>query len=144
MSVTIEASRARQDEATESYHQCWFPVALASDLPAGRPLGRDILGTRVIVYRDASGRALVQGAYCPHLGADLSVGEVVEGQIRCAYHHWRFDCAGRASIYRRATDPAGARIPTYPSAEAWGLIWAFNGEAPTTPCRAFPDARSGS
>ena len=38
MSVTIEASRARQDEATESYHQCWFPVALASDVPAGRPL----------------------------------------------------------------------------------------------------------
>jgi hypothetical protein len=35
MSVTIEANRARQDEATESYHQCWFPVALASDVPAG-------------------------------------------------------------------------------------------------------------
>ncbi len=139
MSVTIEARRARQDEATESYHQCWFPVALASDVPAGRPLGRDFLGTRVVVYRDASGRAVVQGAYCPHLGADLSVGEVVEGQIRCAYHHWRFDCAGTCvDIPAGDRIPPGARIPTYPTAEAWGLIWAFNGEAPTYPVPGIP------
>ena len=39
------------------------------------------LGTRVILYRDATGRAVVQGAFCPHLGADLSVGQVVEGYI---------------------------------------------------------------
>ena len=139
MSVTIEASRARQDGATESYHQCWFPVALASDVPAGRPLGRDFLGTRVVVYRDATGRAVVQGAYCPHLGADLSVGEVAEGQIRCAYHHWRFDCAGTCvDIPAGDRIPPGARIPTYPTAEAWGLIWAFNGEAPTYPLPGIP------
>ena len=35
MSVTTGARRARQDETTESYHQCWFPVALASDVLAG-------------------------------------------------------------------------------------------------------------
>jgi nitrite reductase/ring-hydroxylating ferredoxin subunit len=139
MSVTIEASRARQDEATESYHQCWFPVALASDVPAGRPLGRDFLGTRVVIYRDATGRAVVQGAYCPHLGADLSVGEVIEGQVRCAYHHWRFDCAGTCvDIPAGDRIPPGARIPTYPTAEAWGLIWAFNGEAPTYPLPGIP------
>lgn len=139
MSVTIEAGRARQDEAAESYHQCWFPVALASDVPAGRPLGRDVLGTRVVVYRDATGRAVVQGAYCPHLGADLSVGEVIEGQIRCAYHHWRFDCAGSCvDIPAGDRIPPGARIATYPTAEAWGLIWAFNGEAPTYPVPGIP------
>ena len=139
MSVTIEASRARQDETAESYHQCWFPVALASDVPVGRPLGRDFLGTRVVIYRDASGRAVVQGAYCPHLGADLSVGEVVEGQIRCAYHHWRFDCAGTCvDIPAGDGIPPAARIPTYPTAEAWGLIWAFNGEAPTYPVPGIP------
>src|SRR6266404_6088296 len=139
MSVTTEARRAQQDETTESYHQSWFPVALASDVPAGRPLGRDFLGTRVVVYRDATGRAVVQGAYCPHLGADLSVGEVVEGQIRCAYHHWKFDCAGTCvDIPAGDRIPPGARIPTYPTAEAWGLIWAFNGTAPTFPVPGIP------
>src|SRR6266851_4208068 len=74
MSVTTEGLQAQQAEAVAGYHQSWFPVALTSDVPASRPLGRDFLGTRVVIYRDATGRAVVQGAYCPHLGADLSVG----------------------------------------------------------------------
>jgi phenylpropionate dioxygenase-like ring-hydroxylating dioxygenase large terminal subunit len=141
MSVTTEALQARRDEATSGYHQSWFPVALASEVPADRPIGQDFLGTRVVVYRDAAGRPVVQGAYCPHLGADLSVGQVVDGQIRCAYHHWRFDCAG-VCVDIPAGDriPKAARIPTYPSAEAWGLVWAFNGAAPTFPVPGIPGA----
>src|SRR3984893_4999251 len=134
MSVTTEARRARPDETTAGYPQSGSPVALAGDVPAGQPLGRDFLGTRVVVYRDATGRAVVQGAYCPHLGADLSAGAVVEGQIRCAYHHWRFDCAGTCvDIPAGHRIQPGARIPTYPTAEAWGLIWALNGEAARVP-----------
>ena len=132
-------AKARRRAEAAGYHQSWFPVALASEVPPGRPVGRDVLGTRVVVYRDAEGRAVVQGAYCPHLGADLSVGEVIGGQIRCAYHHWRFDCAG-ACVDIPAGDriPPGARIPTYPSAEAWGLIWLFNGTEPTFPVPGIP------
>lgn len=141
MSVTTDALRAQQDETTNGYHQSWFPVALASEVPADGPVGRDFLGTRVVVYRDAAGRPVVQGAYCPHLGADLAVGQVVDGQIRCAYHHWRFDCAGTCvDIPAGDRIPKGARIPTYPSAEAWGLVWAFNGAAPTFPVPGIPGA----
>jgi nitrite reductase/ring-hydroxylating ferredoxin subunit len=141
MSVTTDALRAQQDETTNGYHQSWFPVALASEVPADGPIGRDFLGTRVVVYRDAAGRPVVQGAYCPHLGADLAVGQVVDGQIRCAYHHWRFDCAGTCvDIPAGDRIPKGARIPTYPSAEAWGLVWAFNGAAPTFPVPGIPGA----
>jgi phenylpropionate dioxygenase-like ring-hydroxylating dioxygenase large terminal subunit len=73
----------------------------------------------------------VQSAWCPHLGADLSLGQRVEGQIRCAYHHWRFDAAG-SCVHIPTGDkiPPGATIFSYPAAEAWGLIWAFNGETP--------------
>jgi len=122
----------QQDETAAGFHQSWFPLAVASELGTGQVIGRDFLGTRVILYRDGSGTALVQSAYCPHLGADLSVGHVIDGQIRCAYHHWRFDCSGRCvDIPAGDKIPPGARIATYPVAEAWGLIWAFNGETPT-------------
>jgi nitrite reductase/ring-hydroxylating ferredoxin subunit len=141
MSVTAaDPRRAEQDESA-AYHRCWFPVALATEVPAGQIVGCDFLGTRVVCYRDPDGRALVQGAYCPHLGADLSVGQLVDGQIRCAYHHWRFDCAGRCvDIPTGDRIPPGARIATYPSAEAWGLIWAFNGATPTSPVPGIPGA----
>src|SRR5580765_86978 len=121
MSATESAAK-RQDEDTIGFHQSWFPLALASELQAGQVLGRDFLATRVILYRDAAGKAVVQGAYCPHLGADLSVGEVVGGQIRCAYHHWKFDGGGQCvDIPAGDRIPPGARVATYPSAEAWGL-----------------------
>jgi len=139
--MTLTLEQRRQDEETAGFHQSWFPVALASDVTSGRVIGQDVLGTRVVLYRDATGRAVVQGAFCPHLGADLSVGQVVDGQIRCAYHHWKFDCAGKCmDIPAGDKIPPGARIATYPSAEAWGLIWAFNGEAPTFAVPGIPGA----
>src|SRR5215468_8631254 len=129
----------QQDETAAGFHQSWFTLAVASELGTGQVIGRDFLGTRVILYRDGSGTALVQSAYCPHLGADLSVGQVIDGQIRCAYHHWRFDCSGRCvDIPAGDKIPPGARLATYPSAERWGLIWAFNGEAPRFPVPRIP------
>jgi nitrite reductase/ring-hydroxylating ferredoxin subunit len=113
------------------YYQSWYALARASDLKAGALLGLDFLGTRVVLYRDANGAPVVQSAYCPHLGADLSVGDLCEGEVRCAYHHWRFDPEGRCTAIPTGEKiPAIARIYNYPTAEAWGLIWAFNGESP--------------
>ena len=139
MNATLTRKKPRKTEVEQGYPQSWFPVALAAEIVPGRATGCDFLGTRVVVYRDAAGQAVVQGAYCPHLGADLSVGEVIDGQIRCAYHHWRFDCAGRCvDIPAGDRIPPGARIPTYPTAEAWGLVWAYNGDTPAFPVPRIP------
>jgi phenylpropionate dioxygenase-like ring-hydroxylating dioxygenase large terminal subunit len=129
--VDARANRSTRNEADHGFHQSWYPLGLCSELQAGAVLGRDFLGTRVVLYRDPTGKAVVQSAYCPHLGADLSVGQLVEGRIRCAYHHWSFGADGIcAHIPTGDKIPPGAKIFTYPSAEAWGLIWAFNGAPP--------------
>nr|AYM54198.1 hypothetical protein [Sorangium cellulosum] len=121
--------RLQLDEPT--YHLGWYPLALSGEVTGAAPLGRDFLGGRVVLYRDAAGAPVVQSAYCPHLGADLSVGDIVDGEIRCAFHHWSFDAAGRCvRIPTEGKIPPGAKVFTYPSAEAWGLVWAFTGEKP--------------
>ena len=63
--------------------------------------------------------------------ADLSIGQCVDRQIRCVDHHWRFDGAGNC-VDIPASDriPPGAKLFSYPAAEASGLVWAFNGETP--------------
>jgi len=88
------------------------------------------------------GRAsLVQSAWCPHLGADLSVGQVVDGRLRCAYHHWSFDGSGAcADIAAGDKIPSAARIFTYPAEEAWGLLWVFNGDTPDFDVPRMPGA----
>ena len=138
-------SHALQHAPAAPFHQNWFPLALSREVTDSAPLGVDFLGTRVVVYRGADGKPVVQGAYCPHLGADLSLGALIDGRLRCPFHHWSYGADGRC-VHIPTGDkiPPGAVLPLYPSAEAWGLVWAFNGEAPLYPLPRMPDAAEGS
>ncbi|MEZ4302748.1 MAG: Rieske 2Fe-2S domain-containing protein, partial [Polyangiaceae bacterium] len=115
----------------ERYPAGWYALALSSEVPASGVMGCAFLGSRVVIRRDAGGQAVVQSGYCPHLGADLSAGEIVDGDLRCPFHHWCFDAKGACTrIPTEGKIPPGARVFTYPTAEAWGLVWAFAGGEP--------------
>ena len=141
--VTSQTRLAKQQDVPESgFHRSWYPLCLARDLGIGSVIGRAFLGSRVVAWRDAAGKPVVQSAWCPHLGADLSLGQVVDGRLRCAYHHWSFDGAGAcAHIPTGDKIPDAARIFTYPAEEKWGLVWAFNGEHPDFAVPRIPGAK---
>ncbi len=113
------------------YTQSWFPMCLSAELKPGEVLGRDFLGGRVVVVRGANGDVSVMSAYCPHVGADLSVGDVCGNNIRCAFHHWQYDLQGNC-VETGSGDraPSHARLFRFPTRERFGLVWAFNGVEP--------------
>lgn len=113
------------------YTQSWFPICLSDDVAVGQVIGRDFLGGRVAIYRDSEGTAHVVSAYCPHLGADISVGDVKGDNVRCPFHHWEFNDQGRC-VKTAIGDPApsAAQLFKFPTMERFGLIFAFNGEEP--------------
>ena len=107
----------------------WYAVG-----PAARVKPRDV--TRVwigrhdlVVYRDAGGVLHAVERACPHLGADLANGTVVDKGLRCAFHQWCWGADG-ACVAGGGT-LRGARIRTYAVRERWGLIWIWTGDAPT-------------
>jgi phenylpropionate dioxygenase-like ring-hydroxylating dioxygenase large terminal subunit len=113
------------------YDQCWYPVALSSELQRGQVLGREFLNGKIVAFRTQDGTAHVMSAYCRHLGADLSVGCVVQNELRCPFHHWHYDREGRCvRIPVGDKPPPGARLFKFPTRESLGLIWAFNGSEP--------------
>ena len=119
------------------FSQSWFPLCLSNAVAPNQVRGEDFLDGRVVIFRTASGRAQVLSAYCPHLGADLSVGDVYEDTIRCAFHHWQYDVDGVCTKTRVGDPPPpGACLFKFPTIEKYGLIWAFNGEEPLF---ALPD-----
>jgi phenylpropionate dioxygenase-like ring-hydroxylating dioxygenase large terminal subunit len=116
------------------HHQSWYAVALSGEVEAGGVIGREFLNGRVAVYRRRSGEPVVLTSRCPHMGADLALGDVLGDELRCTYHHFRFDPTGRCTAIPCAGPiPPGARVFSYPCAERLGVIWAFNGEAPLFP-----------
>lgn len=125
------------------FTQSWFPVALASEVAAGAVVGKDFLDGRVVIFRDPSGQARVMSAYCPHVGADLSLGRIVDGRLQCAFHLWEYDSAGQC-VRTGIGDPPprSACLFVFPAVERFGMIWAFNGETPLfeLPSLPYPDS----
>jgi len=121
------------------FHQCWYPIAMSAEVPAGKVVSKEFLNGRVVVWRGEDGQAHVQSAFCRHLGADLGVGAVVGNHIRCIFHHWEYNGQGKcAKIPAQDMIPDKAQLYNFPTQEKWGLIWAFNGETPLYELPHFP------
>lgn len=113
------------------FRQSWYAVCRCGDVPLGGVIGRNFLDGRVAIFRGVDGRVQVVSAYCPHIGADLSLGRVTGNSLRCAFHQWEFGRDGRCQR-TGIGDPAPptARLFNFPTTEQFGVIWAFNGEQP--------------
>ncbi|MGE0806679.1 MAG: aromatic ring-hydroxylating dioxygenase subunit alpha [Burkholderiaceae bacterium] len=123
------------------FRQSWYPLCLSSELAAGQALGCDFLDGRVVAFRGEDGVARIASAYCPHLGADLSVGRVVGDRLQCAFHQWEYDAAGTCVKTGIGDPPPAASLFVFPSQERWGIVWVFNGETPLfdLPDLDYPD-----
>ena len=48
------------------------------------------MDSRRVALFNEGGRLFAVDEACPHMGADLSNGELKEGVLTCAWHGWRF------------------------------------------------------
>jgi phenylpropionate dioxygenase-like ring-hydroxylating dioxygenase large terminal subunit len=123
----------------------WFPVALVEDVAASGVVPARLLGRSLVVYRTPAGPTVAQG-HCPHRGAALWLGELVDGQLQCAYHGWRYDGAG-ACVAVPSLGPtapgSGVRLRTYPVRQALGLVWTCLGD-PVLPIPTLPAPGAGA
>jgi 3-phenylpropionate/trans-cinnamate dioxygenase ferredoxin component len=74
----------------------WVDVGGLADLRDNR-LVADLNGTSVLVVRAGRALAAVENE-CPHLGQQLSDGQVSGRVIRCAAHGYRWDLATGQSV----------------------------------------------
>lgn len=93
----------------------WYSVARTEELKVGEVQRVVCFDRELALYRTRSGVAVVQDAFCPHLGAHLGVeGRVVGESLRCPFHGWRFDTSGEC-----VEIPYCDEIPSRASVRAW-------------------------
>ena len=138
--------------AGELLRRFWQPAALTEQLQGERPLQPvTLLGEEFVLFRDERGEYGLMERHCPHRGADLCYGRLEDGGLRCPFHGWLFDVAGRC--LEQPAEPAGSRLyqhtrnRAYPCIERNGIIFAYlgPGAAPPLPefdCFAAPRAQT--
>jgi phenylpropionate dioxygenase-like ring-hydroxylating dioxygenase large terminal subunit len=122
--------------------QYFYPIARSEDV-VEELRTFPLLGEDVLVFRDGDGRPVAFRDLCIHRGSKLSLGErTPDGNVRCAYHGWEYDCEGRCvripSLPLDASIPGKARAITYSAEEAYGAVWVAL-EEPVAPVPPFPN-----
>jgi phenylpropionate dioxygenase-like ring-hydroxylating dioxygenase large terminal subunit len=119
---TIEAA-----PPSHRYARGWHCLGLASGFKDGRPHTLNAFGTKLVVFQGESGKLNVLNAYCPHMGGDLSEGEIKGDAIACPFHDWRWGGDGKCQLipYARYVPPR-ARTRAWPAMERNRQLLVWN------------------
>lgn len=136
--------------AGQVLRQYWIPAALAEEVSGDiRIVPVNLLGERLVLFRDNAGGLGLIDRHCPHRGADLCYGRLDDRGLRCPFHGWEFATDGRC--LEQPGEPEGSRsfegirATAYPVVEKNGIVFAFmgQGDAPAFPsfdCFRAPDS----
>ncbi|MBC7370149.1 MAG: aromatic ring-hydroxylating dioxygenase subunit alpha [Bdellovibrionaceae bacterium] len=111
----------------------WYVGLTTKDLKINSMQSRLILGEPVVFYRDSHGVVSALRDVCPHRGIPLSYGRVVNDQVECPYHGWKFNHEGTCTeipslCEGQNIDCTKIKVKHYPAQEQQGLIWVFMGD----------------
>src|SRR3954468_17222091 len=97
----------------------------------GPPVRVQLLGEKLVAFRDSDGRIGVIDEFCAHRGVSLWFGRNEECGLRCPYHGWKYDVNGQCVDLpsEGADGPMRKRmkLKSYPCIELGGLVWAYMG-----------------
>ena len=67
----------------------WVLLAQRIEIPEGEGLARTIGETELALFREGEQVSCLQD-FCPHRGAGISDGRIVDGHVICPWHGWKY------------------------------------------------------
>ena len=96
----------------------WFQVSYSDELAPGEVKPLRYFAQDLVLFRTESGEAHLLDAFCPHLGAHLGHGGVVQGDsIVCPFHAWEFNGQGKCTKV-----PYAGKIPKKSTLKQWDIV----------------------
>jgi vanillate O-demethylase monooxygenase subunit len=106
----------------------WYVACTPDEINDG-PLGRTVCNEKIAFYRKASGDVAAVEDFCPHRGAQLSLGYVCDDNLTCGYHGLVMGCDGKTVSMPGQRVGGFPKIKSYPVVERYGFIWVWPGDA---------------
>jgi phthalate 4,5-dioxygenase len=114
----------------------WVPVLLSREIeePDGPQVRVQVLGEKLLAFRDTDGQVGLIDEFCSHRGVSLYFGRNEENGIRCAYHGLKFSRHGECVDVPSAPQVCQKMgIKAYPCMERAGIVWAYMGPGEKKP-----------
>ncbi|WP_413175969.1 Rieske 2Fe-2S domain-containing protein [Anabaena azotica] len=131
-----------------SWIQQWYPLIPISYLDSQQPTSVNLLGKKLVIWRDNHQNWVVMDDACPHKLARLSLGKInADGNLMCRHHGWCFNSEGKCTkipmlagseAEETACKSERSQITTYPTKVAQNLLWVWPDHSVT----AFTDCTS--
>ncbi|MGL6105142.1 Rieske 2Fe-2S domain-containing protein, partial [Romboutsia sp.] len=87
----------------------WY-IVLSSDELRDKPLGVTRFSEKLVFWRGKNNEVCCIKDKCIHRGASLCMGKVVDGEIECPFHAFKYDNTGQCT-----TIPANGKNSNIPS-----------------------------
>ncbi|MGB0920327.1 MAG: Rieske 2Fe-2S domain-containing protein [Alphaproteobacteria bacterium] len=123
------------------YPRGWFVVCLSDEVNNETPTPLHFFGTKYLAFRNTKNEVVILDGLCPHMGSEIAVGGVVDGDgVRCPFHFWHYDETGKCDDIPYAKRiPPQAKLNQYPAAEKNGLIFMWHDPLAGEPDYEIPD-----
>jgi phenylpropionate dioxygenase-like ring-hydroxylating dioxygenase large terminal subunit len=142
MREAMEKHQVDMNICFKSYPQSWYPICLSKVVKIGKVLVQEAFAREWVLFRDKNNKIGMISRHCTHMGADLSLGKIVDGKIECPLHRWRYDSSGHCEFLSSEHERS---IPSaLPMTESNGIIFAFWGAKPLFPLPVFDKLKNPS
>lgn len=84
--TVVDKKALIEKRVNEGLRGQWYPVCKSVEVKTSKPHGTELLGQKLVLWRDGVGKIRCLEDFCPHRGAPLSYGEVHDGNVACRYH----------------------------------------------------------
>ncbi|MGB9815690.1 MAG: Rieske 2Fe-2S domain-containing protein [Thermoplasmata archaeon] len=110
----------------------WYIVLSSNEVKKNKILKVRRFGKDMIFWRDSKNNVHAFDARCPHRGADLGLGKIVNDCVQCPYHGFLFDGEGKArlipSLGRSSDINPNYWVKSYKVKEFMNFIFLWYGE----------------
>jgi nitrite reductase/ring-hydroxylating ferredoxin subunit len=115
------------------FRRYWIPAIHAWEIAErdGPPVRVEIMGEKLVAFRDSKGQVGVIDEFCAHRSVSLWFGRNEECGLRCPYHGWKYDVTGQCVDLPSEPDESGVKqgikLNSYPAIEQGDVIWIYMG-----------------
>ncbi len=117
----------------------WYCAAWASEV-SREPLGRTLLGQKVVLYRKEDDAIVALSDICPHRFAPMHKGKLHGDIIACPYHGLQFGEDGSCAHNPHGdVIPPALKLSAFPVVERHAVAWIWMGDPELADPDMIPD-----